>query len=122
VAPSASVIGSFVNSSYRNDLTDSLPPAIDPAAAGSATESIGQASEAAATLPPDTAAGLVQAANSAYVDAITSGFRLSAIVMGAAVVVGLIMIPRRMRAVQAGTDAAGDHPIGNESATIGPTS
>jgi EmrB/QacA subfamily drug resistance transporter len=98
------VIGSLVNSAYRTNLGDSLPADVGPEVARSATESIGVANEAASALPPDLGATLTQAANEAYVDAITTGFVLSAVVMVGAVVVALTMVPRRMRAAQAEVD------------------
>ncbi len=97
-------IGSIVNSSYRTDLVDALPAGVEPEVARSATESIGVASEVARSLPPDLAATLTQAANGAYVDAITNGFVLSAIAMVVAVVITVTMVPRRMRATQAVLD------------------
>jgi EmrB/QacA subfamily drug resistance transporter len=95
------IIGSVVNSAYRNDVREALPGTIDPEVARSATESLGVATETAAALPRGTAATVTQAANEAYVDAITRGFGLSAVALAAALVVAVTLVPRRMRAVQA---------------------
>jgi hypothetical protein len=73
---------------------------------------VGVAGRVAATLPPDGAAALTQAANDAYIDAITRGFAISAAVLVAALVVAATMIPRRMRTAQA---EATDEPSGDGS-------
>jgi len=98
------VIGSVVSSAYRTNLKRTQPPGLSPAIAHAAQKSIGVATEAAAALPTHTALSLTRAANTAYVDAITRGFLLSAVVMAAALIVALAMLPKRMRAVQNDTD------------------
>jgi predicted MFS family arabinose efflux permease len=94
------VIGSIVSSAYRSNLRRTVPASIPPTIAHAAQKSIGVATAAAASLPARTAGPLTHAANTAYVDAITRGFSVSAAVMAAALVVALTMIPARMRAVQ----------------------
>jgi EmrB/QacA subfamily drug resistance transporter len=94
------VIGSVVSSAYRANLRGSLPASLQPAVAQSAETSIGVATQAARALPSATAAALTRAANTAYVDAITRGFVISAIVMIAALIVAVTLVPRRMRVAQ----------------------
>jgi predicted MFS family arabinose efflux permease len=94
------VIGSIVSSAYRSNLRRTVPAGVAPTIAHAAQKSIGVATAAAASLPARTAVSLTHAANTAYVDAITRGFFVSAAVMAAAFVVALTMIPARMRAVQ----------------------
>jgi EmrB/QacA subfamily drug resistance transporter len=107
------VIGSFVNEAYRTNLADTAAT-LDPGAVQAASEGVGVASRAAATLPPGEAAALMEAANEAYVGAITRGFALSTVVLMAALVVAVTMIPRRMRTAQAeATDGAGGLASGN---------
>jgi hypothetical protein len=98
------VIGSVVSSAYRANLRGSLPATLQPDVARSAEKSIGVASQAAKALPSNAAAALTHAANTAYVDAITRGFLISAIVMVAALVVAVTLLPRRMRTTQAEVD------------------
>jgi EmrB/QacA subfamily drug resistance transporter len=94
------VIGSIVSSAYRANVRTKLPVGLTPAVAHAAQKSIGVAAEVAAKLPAARAAALVHVADSAYVDAITRGFYVSAAVMLAAFVVAVVMIPSRMRAQQ----------------------
>ena len=70
-----------------------------------AGEGIGVASVAAANLPEDVAVTVVAAANDAFIDAMTTGFRISAVILVTAIVIAFTLIPRRMRAEQA-TDQA----------------
>ena len=58
----------------------------------------------AEALPGETALALVDAANVAFVDAMTTGYVVSAIFVASAGVIALTMIPRRMREVQATED------------------
>ena len=102
------IIGSVVNDAYRSNLADNAGD-LDPEAVRAASEGVGVASRVVADLPPERAAALTQAANEAYVDAITRGFALSAAVLVAALVVAVTMIPRSMRGSQAeATDGNGD--------------
>ncbi len=94
------IIGSVVNDAYRSNLADHSGN-LDPAALEAAGEGIGIASRVAATLPPDAAAELTRSANDAFIDAMTRGFTISTVVLLAALVVAVTMIPRRMRAAQA---------------------
>jgi EmrB/QacA subfamily drug resistance transporter len=105
------IIGSVVNDAYRSNLADHAGT-LDPGAVHAASEGVGVAGRVAATLPPDGAAALTQAANDAYIDAITRGFAISAAVLVAALVVAATMIPRRMRTAQA---EATDEPSGDGS-------
>jgi EmrB/QacA subfamily drug resistance transporter len=109
------IIGSVVNDAYRSNLADHAGN-LDPAALHAAGAGIGIASRVAATLPPDAARALTQAANDAFIDAITRGFIISTAVLLAALAVAVTMIPRRMRAQAVATDdTAGG--VGDELAT-----
>jgi EmrB/QacA subfamily drug resistance transporter len=95
------VIGSIVSSSYRSHLRSAQLSRINPTAARAAQRSIGVATQTAKSLPRSVATQLLHAADSAYVNAITHGFYVSAAVMVAALVVALSLLPRRTRASQA---------------------
>ena len=80
----------------------------------SLVETVGQgigvaavAAVAAQTLPADLAVVVTEAANLAFVDAFTSGLYVSAAFMVAATLVGLLLIPWRMRTHQMERDAIG---------------
>jgi hypothetical protein len=101
------VIGSFVSSAYRAKLHHLLSGKVPAEVARTASSSIGMATQTARTLPPNVAATLTRAANHAFVSAITSGFRVSIVIVGLAFVVAATMVPRRMRTAQFG-DGPGD--------------
>ncbi len=94
-------IGSVVSSLYRSNVGDALDGAVPADVAELAGESIGVAKLAAQSLPLETAATVIEAANSAFVDAMVTGFRVSAVILVSAVVIAFTLIPKRMRDVQA---------------------
>jgi EmrB/QacA subfamily drug resistance transporter len=96
------IIGSIVSSEYRSNLNDSAPDTVAPEIVDAAGEGIGVASRIVDTLPTDLGAALSGAADTAYVDAVTSGLWISVGAMLLAAAVALTMLPRRMRSVQAG--------------------
>lgn len=95
------VIGSVVSSAYRSNLHRALDHRFPSTALHSAARSIGVATQTARSLRGDLAVTLTHAANHAFVDAITTGFVISAAVMICAVIVAATMLPRRMRTAQA---------------------
>ena len=98
------VIGSIVNSAYRHRLDRTLGRRLPSTVLQSAGRSIGVATQVARTLPGGLATTLTHAANRAFVDAITGGFLISAVVMIASITVAATMLPRRMRTAQAAAD------------------
>ena len=83
------VIGSIVSSAYRSHLRGTQPAGINQTVARAAQQSIGVATQTAKSLPQPAAGQLLNAANTAYVNAITHGFYVSAVAMVAAFVVAL---------------------------------
>ncbi len=94
-------IGSFVSSLYRSNINDALAGTLPDEIVDLAGESIGVATVAAASLPEDVGATVVSAANQAFIDAMSTGFWLSALVLATAVVIAFTLIPRHMRKEQA---------------------
>ena len=94
-------IGSFVSSSYRSSVEGSLTGIVPDEIVELAGEGIGVASVAAADLPGELGATVVSAANEAFIDAMTTGFQISAVILVSAIVIAFTLIPRRMRAEQA---------------------
>ncbi|GMQ98714.1 MAG: MFS transporter [Acidimicrobiia bacterium] len=101
------IIGSAVSIFYRGNITESLDASFPPDVVELAREGVGVASIVARSLPENAGLALTEAANIAFVDAMTSGFALSAVVILASVVVAFTLIPRRMRATQAGLEVEG---------------
>ena len=94
-------IGSVVNLMYRSNLAASAPDGIPTEVVDFVGEGIGVANVAAANLPGEMGTALVDAANTAFLDAITTGFFVGAIFVGLAAMIAVTLIPTRMRAVQA---------------------
>lgn len=94
------VIGSIVNDAYRSNLSDRAS-GLDPEVVRAAGEGIGVASRVAASLTPEQARQLTSYANEAFIDAITRGFTISAVVLIGALAVATTMIPKRTRPSQA---------------------
>ncbi|MFT7601969.1 MAG: hypothetical protein ACI8TP_004933, partial [Acidimicrobiales bacterium] len=65
-----------------------------------AGEGLGVLGVASQELEPDVAATLVSAANTAFIDAMTSGFWFSFGFLGLGVVASLVLLPKRSRDVQ----------------------
>jgi len=97
-------IGSFVSSFYRSNIEGSLTGLVPDDVVDLAGEGIGVASIAAANLPADVGATVMSAANDAFIDAMTVGFQISAVILVSAIVIAFTLIPRRMRAEQATND------------------
>jgi EmrB/QacA subfamily drug resistance transporter len=94
------VIGSFVSNAYRTKLHHALQGRVPLNVMHSASSSIGVADRTARALPAGLGTTLTNAANHAFVSAITRGFEVSVVVVVLAFVVAATMIPRRMRAAQ----------------------
>jgi hypothetical protein len=94
-------IGSVVSSLYRSNIGDELV-GVPAEVAELASESVGVAAITAQQLPGELGQGVLTAANEAFVNAMTTGFQISAVVLLTAVVIAFTLIPRRMRVSQAG--------------------
>ena len=94
-------IGSVVSGFYRSNVADALDGVLPAELVEVAGESVGVAAVAAQSLPADVAAALTEATNTAFVDAMTGGFVLSAVILIGSVAVALTLIPRHMRQTQA---------------------
>ena len=94
-------IGSVVNSLYRANMSEGLPAGLPPEVAEIVEEGVGAAGVVASQLPGTSGAALIDAANLAFVDAMTTGFYVSAGFVALSAVVALTMIPTRIREIQA---------------------
>jgi len=98
------IIGSAVSIFYRGNITEALDASFPPDVVELAREGVGVASIVARSLPEQASAALIEASNGAFVDAMTSGFAISAVVILASVVVAFTLIPRHVRETQADLD------------------
>lgn len=108
------IIGSVVSGLYRSNIDAALTGAVPVDVVDLARQSVGVAAISARNLPAETAATVLNAANSAFVEAMTAGFRISAVVLAMVVVIAFTLIPRRMRVVQA------QSPEADRRGAIGP--
>ncbi len=93
-------IGSVVSSLYRSNINDALV-GLPPDVADLAGESVGVAVLTAQQLPAELGGSVLEAANTAFVDAMTTGFQISAVILLMAVVIAFTLIPKKMRTAQA---------------------
>lgn len=108
-------VGSVVGTLYRSNIGEGLA-GVPAEVADLASESIGVAAITAQQLPADLGATVLAAANNAFVEAMTTGFQISAAILLGAVVIAFTLIPRRMRTEQAGAAEEGttDQPLGTD--------
>ena len=96
-------IGSFISSIYKGNIDDRLGGDVDEGTIEIAKEGIGVLAASAPELGSD-AGRVVGEANQAFIDAMNSGFWLSAAVLFAGVVAAATLLPDRVRAVQVERD------------------
>lgn len=97
------LIGSLVNGWYRGNIDQTLAGQAPPEVVEAAREGIGVATLTASQLPAELATTLTTTANLAFVDAMTSGFFVSAAILLGSLAVALTMIPTRIRERQVTT-------------------
>lgn len=107
-------IGSVISGLYRSNIGDQLT-GVPAEVAELASESVGVAAITAQQLPTELGEGVLEAANSAFVAAMTTGFQISAIVLLTVVVIAFTLIPRRMWTSQAGEFAGDGSTFGSDA-------
>lgn len=103
------VIGSFISSLYRGNVEDQLAGQVPDETIEVAKEGIGVVAASAPTLAPDVAQTTFAGASQAFIDAMNSGFWLSAAVLAAGVAVAGWLLPDRARADQ--VERESDQPM-----------
>src|SRR3954468_884734 len=91
------VLGSILTSGYGSGMDDATA-GLPPAAAEAATDSVGAAHEVAAQLGGGAGAKLIDTANSAFVDAMTTTATLAAAAAVIGALIALAFLPSRARA------------------------
>ncbi len=94
------VIGSFISSLYKTNVTSEIGDEVPNEVVEVAQEGIGVIAAAAPQLPGDTGATAFAGASQAFIDAMNSGFWLSAAVLASGVAVAAFMLPNRTRTTQ----------------------
>lgn len=108
-------VGTLVAGFYRSNIEAVLPAGVPAEIAELVGEGVGVAAVFAAELPAELGAALVAAANQAFVDAMTGGFIISAVVLASSLVIAYTLIPKRLREKQADFDEAGFEPTGDDA-------
>ena len=94
------ILGSIVSSFYRSNVKAELNGQVPEGLIEVAGEGLGVLGVASQQLEPDVAATLVSGANTAFIDAMTSGFWFSAGFLSLGVLASLILLPRHSRQTQ----------------------
>ena len=94
------ILGSIINGLYRSNVEEGLLAAVPQETIEIAQEGIGVLAATAASLPADVVAITIPAANEAFIDAMNTGFWVSAGVMLAGAILAMVFLPRRARTQQ----------------------
>jgi len=94
------VLGSFISGVYRGNVDEALSGQVDEGVVEVAQEGLGVLAGQSAALAPDVAQTAFTGASGAFIDAMNSGFWLSAAVLASGVVVAAAMLPNTARATQ----------------------
>jgi DHA2 family multidrug resistance protein-like MFS transporter len=113
-------VGTLVAGFYRSNVENALPAGVPAEIAELVGEGVGVAAVVAAELPVELGAALVAAANQAFMDAMTGGFVISAVVLASSLVIAYTLIPKQMREKQAEFEEAGMGPISDGPTALQP--
>ncbi len=94
------VLGSVINGIYRAEVGSQLAGSVPDDVVEVAQEGIGVVAAATPTMPPDLARTTFDTAAGAFVDAMNTGFWLSAAVMASGIAAAALLLPNRARAAQ----------------------
>ncbi|MGI9622550.1 MAG: MFS transporter [Acidimicrobiales bacterium] len=103
------IIGTFISGIYRGNVDDRLSGQVPDDVIETAQEGIGVIAAVAPSLPDDVGATAFDGSSQAFVDAMTSGFWLSAGVLVLGVLVAAWLLPNEVRADQVTREDDGDH-------------
>jgi hypothetical protein len=112
------IIGSIVSSVYASRIADASQAAgLTGTAAAQAESSLGGAEKVAESLG-ESATGFLDAANQAFVDALSLGLRISAVIVAATAVMVWKFLPARAGSPD-GAPAADREPVGAPAVSAG---
>ena len=93
-------LGSFISGIYRGNVDEVLGGQVDDGVVEVAKEGLGVLASQSQALAPDVAQTAFAGASEAFIDAMNSGFWLSAAVLASGVVVAAVLIPNKARTDQ----------------------
>jgi len=108
-------IGSLVAALYRSNIEAIMPAGLPAELTALVAEGIGVAAVVASGLPAEMASLVMDTANTAFMQSMTEGFVISAIIMTSAIGIAFTLIPTRMRSTQAAFDESGFEPTGDDA-------
>ena len=94
------IIGSIVSHQYRGNITSALTGKVPAEVIDVASEGIGVVHVAANSIEPSLAAKVIDSANGAFVDAMTTGFWISVGFIALGLAISLTLLPKRSRVAQ----------------------
>jgi EmrB/QacA subfamily drug resistance transporter len=94
------VIGTFISGIYRSNVEDELAGRVPNEVLETASEGIGVIAAITPTLPEDVAIVTFEGTSNAFIDAMNSGFWLSAAILAGAVGIAAWLLPNQARALQ----------------------
>jgi MFS transporter, DHA2 family, multidrug resistance protein len=94
------IVGTFISSIYRSNVQEELGGQVSAEAIEAAKEGIGVLAAIAPSLPAEVAATSLDGASVAFIDAMNSGFWLSAAILGSAVAIAAWLLPDQARTQQ----------------------
>jgi DHA2 family multidrug resistance protein-like MFS transporter len=94
------VVGTFISSIYRSNVDDRLGGQVPDDVVESAKDGIGVVAAIAPSLPGEVASFATEGANAAFVDAMNSGFWLSAAILASAIGIAAWLLPNEARTEQ----------------------
>jgi EmrB/QacA subfamily drug resistance transporter len=94
------VLGSFISAIYSSNVDEVLTGQVDGEVVEMAEEGLGVLAGQSATLTPEVAQTAFDGASGAFVDAMNSGFWLSAAVLASGVVIAAVLLPNKARVDQ----------------------
>jgi EmrB/QacA subfamily drug resistance transporter len=94
------VIGTFISGLYRSNVDEQLAGRVPAEVLETASEGIGAVAAVTPTLPDDIAIVTFDGTSTAFVDAMNSGFWLSAAILAGAVGIAAWLLPNQARTLQ----------------------
>ena len=108
------VIGSFISGLYQGNVEDRLSGQLDEDVVELAQEGIGVMAASVPSLPPEAGPVAFSQSSAAFIDAMNSGFWLSAAVLASAVVIAAWLLPNEIREHQVERAVGADDPSDSE--------
>ena len=94
------ILGSVINGIYRSNVEESLTGVVPDETVELAQEGIGVVAASLPSLPAEIGGPTFASASESFIEAMNTGFWLSAVIMGSAVVVAGFLLPNNARTIQ----------------------